>query len=205
MEQDTRIGLAMGILLIGIVGALFFRNEQTPERAVPELADTESLDAQIAERPIAPYLSRTGESNDATDPIESQVQTKPKAWAVPEFLKQDRAATVPATSPTAPDPIRREPVPPPVEETVVAKPVPRPPDQPIVSVAPAKTEAEPAETENALSEYRVRQGDTLSDIASRFLGSSARYMEIYELNKDRLRTPHDLRVGRRILVPRSRQ
>lgn len=203
MEQDTRIGLAMGILLIGVVGALFFRNEQTPDRTVPELADTESLDAQIAERPIAPYLSR----KEPTERVVDSTPTSPKAWTVPEFLKKDKAATAPATMASAPDPIPRTEASPAVPKKEVAVvPVPQPADQPsVVSPPVVETPAKSPEAEEALSEYRVRQGDTLSDISERFLGSSARYMEIYELNRERLKTPHDLRVGRRILVPRVRR
>lgn len=51
--------------------------------------------------------------------------------------------------------------------------------------------------------YEVRQGDTLSAIASVELGDSMRWKEIYELNRDRLTSPSVLYVGATILLPRD--
>lgn len=50
-------------------------------------------------------------------------------------------------------------------------------------------------------EYTVRKGDSLSDIAKEFLGSSNKYMDVFEANKDSLRNPNDLRVGMTIRIP----
>ena len=36
MNQDKKLGLALGILLIGTVAALFFRNEQELSTEVPQ-------------------------------------------------------------------------------------------------------------------------------------------------------------------------
>lgn len=49
--------------------------------------------------------------------------------------------------------------------------------------------------------HRVEPGDTLSSIAQRYLGTSARAREIYELNRDRLRDMHSLRVGQELRIP----
>jgi hypothetical protein len=49
----------------------------------------------------------------------------------------------------------------------------------------------------------VRNGDTLSSIALQHLGSTARYQEVFEANRDRLRTPNDLRIGQELRIPRS--
>lgn len=189
MEQDTRIGLAMGILLIGIVGALFFRNERLVESDVPTMSDPGSLDDRIAERPIAPYLG--GQKKTIAPSKEAiQAHNEGKAWEVPQFLKQDRNFEEPIAKSATPDPIPnatpqpREPV-----IDVIA------PEQPIVKRLPTQ----PAPRSG---EHKVQSGDTLSGIAEKYLGSSARYMEIYEMNRDRLRTPHDLRVGKAIRVPR---
>ncbi|MEL6328951.1 MAG: LysM domain-containing protein [Planctomycetota bacterium] len=53
------------------------------------------------------------------------------------------------------------------------------------------------------TEYTVRPGDTLSGIAQRLLGSSARAREIFELNRDRMPSMDSLRVGQVIMVPRE--
>lgn len=51
--------------------------------------------------------------------------------------------------------------------------------------------------------YRVQAGDTLSGIAHKFLGSSARYRDLYEANRDRLSSPDDLRQGQELRIPGS--
>ena len=176
MDQDTRIGLAMGILLVGVVGALFFRNESASDLP-PEMADTEAINERIAERPIGPYLARGEKKKPEPQKIASSV--------VPVVTRSGRV----------PDPIPQE------IQAVASTPAPVVPQLPEIPVVATPA---PAAPETQYSEYRVQSGDTLSDIAERYLGTSSRYMEIYELNRDRLATPHDLRVGRRILLPRSR-
>ncbi len=49
--------------------------------------------------------------------------------------------------------------------------------------------------------YEVRPGDTLSELAQRFLGSSRRYHELYEANRDVLSSPHALRAGVVLRIP----
>jgi len=52
-------------------------------------------------------------------------------------------------------------------------------------------------------EYTVKQGDTLSSIAERFLNSKGRWREIVEHNRDRIENPDRLIPGTRIRVPSS--
>ncbi len=191
MEEDTRIGLAMGILLIGIVGALFFRNERLIESDMPKVNDLASLDDRIAERPIAPYLSeKKGTVTASKEAIKAHNERK--AWEVPKFLKQDRNFEEPIAKSAPPDPIpdRTRTTPTVPESKIVAAEEP---------VPPTRTPA----TSTRFEEHRVQSGDTLSGIAEKYLGSSSRYMEIYEMNRDRLRTPHDLRVGKALRVRRA--
>ena len=51
--------------------------------------------------------------------------------------------------------------------------------------------------------YTVRRGDTLSRIAQRELGSTERWRELFEANRDRLRTPAELEVGTRLRLPET--
>ncbi len=53
----------------------------------------------------------------------------------------------------------------------------------------------------AATTYEVRPGDTLSELAQRFLGSSRRYHELYEANRDVLSSPHALRAGMVLRIP----
>ncbi len=49
--------------------------------------------------------------------------------------------------------------------------------------------------------YTVQPGDTLGKISIRFYGTSRRYMDIYNANRDVLSTPGSLKVGQRLRVP----
>jgi nucleoid-associated protein YgaU len=49
MHHDKKVGLGLGILLVGIVGAFFFREEPRPRAPLPELQSAESLDHDISE------------------------------------------------------------------------------------------------------------------------------------------------------------
>lgn len=49
--------------------------------------------------------------------------------------------------------------------------------------------------------YHVVAGDTLSKIASQFYGESGQWDLIYQANKDRMKTPSDLRVGQTLVIP----
>lgn len=49
--------------------------------------------------------------------------------------------------------------------------------------------------------YTVESGDTLTSIARDVYGSSSRYMDIYNANRDRLSSPSALRVGQELRLP----
>jgi nucleoid-associated protein YgaU len=49
----------------------------------------------------------------------------------------------------------------------------------------------------------VQKGDRYATIAERFLGSKARWKEIYEINKDIFPEPGQIRYGVRIRIPDS--
>lgn len=54
MNRDAKVGLSLAILLMGIATALCFPREHPVE--LPRLEDPGSLDRQIADRPLAPYV-----------------------------------------------------------------------------------------------------------------------------------------------------
>jgi len=49
--------------------------------------------------------------------------------------------------------------------------------------------------------YTVQAGDTLSSISLKELGSRARYMEIYNANRDQLPKPESLHIGQILKIP----
>lgn len=66
--------------------------------------------------------------------------------------------------------------------------------------APAAPPAEPPPAP-AFTEVTVKPGESLSILALRHLGDSERYMEIYEANKDQLRSPESVRQGMTLRIP----
>lgn len=54
----------------------------------------------------------------------------------------------------------------------------------------------------AIQMHRIVDGDTLRDLAARYLGDANRYLEIYEANRDLLRQPDLLPLGSKLRIPR---
>lgn len=49
--------------------------------------------------------------------------------------------------------------------------------------------------------YRIGRKDTLTEIAHDHLGRTSRWIQIFEMNRDRLRDPHDLKLGTILVLP----
>lgn len=62
-------------------------------------------------------------------------------------------------------------------------------------------EALGADGEGGVRTHRVADGDTLSKLAQRYLGSGARYLEIFEFNRGTLQTPNVLPIGATLRIP----
>lgn len=54
---------------------------------------------------------------------------------------------------------------------------------------------------NSGRRYVVQPGDTLGKISIRFYGTSSRYMDIYEANRDKLSSPSSIEVGQELVIP----
>ncbi|MEM4247699.1 MAG: LysM peptidoglycan-binding domain-containing protein [Candidatus Nanoarchaeia archaeon] len=63
--------------------------------------------------------------------------------------------------------------------------------------APQQTKA----TTVAVKTYRVQQGDTLSKISKKFYGDSKYHSMIFEANRDKMKSPTDLKLGEEIKIP----
>jgi len=53
----------------------------------------------------------------------------------------------------------------------------------------------------AAKTYTVKSGDTLSGIAKQHLGNASAYMKIFELNKDQLTDPNQIKPGQVLRLP----
>lgn len=227
MHPDRKIGFALGILLVGVVAALFFRNEPLREGDVPGVRREAELNRRLRERDVAVFLDEESPAAAHDGPRDNEPQ-----WTMPELIDDlaQRASTVPnpidpasraagdGAGRESPDASRR-PLPPlfrsgdtPDPAQATRRPsandahASAPPESP--SPDPSGSEsavATPSDLElppDAYDEYVVEYGDTLSAIAERFLGSPHRYDEIYEINRDRLPEPDRLRVGSALRIPR---
>lgn len=61
MQRDLKIGLSLAVLLIGVVGALFFRRDDSDAADIPELKMAWEIDQQIMQRKGShiPYMAET--------------------------------------------------------------------------------------------------------------------------------------------------
>ncbi len=212
---DRKVGFAMGILLIGVVAALFFRNEPLTVTDVPSVEREELIDARLRDRDVAVYTD-----DPTADPDEPQ-----QRWTLPELLNEfgtrDADVALPIGAGVPPVDNRHGPEP-------AARQRPGDSDRPAFRppVEMADTESPPAAAADGFElpdfdddtsdgveppaepdpgdydEYTVRYGDTLSGIADRLLGSPARYREIYDANRDSMESPDRLTVGAVIRIPR---
>ncbi|MFA4888900.1 MAG: OmpA family protein [Candidatus Omnitrophota bacterium] len=64
-----------------------------------------------------------------------------------------------------------------------------------------KEEEVEAEVKVSTREYTVKKGDSLSKIAKEQLGGAHRWKYLYELNKDKIKGPDKLRVGKKLIIP----
>lgn len=63
------------------------------------------------------------------------------------------------------------------------------------------TQPEREEAPSDANTYTVKEGDNLYRIAEQLLGDGERYNEIYKVNKDKLRSANDIRVGMKLKLP----
>lgn len=91
MHTDRKIGFAMGILLIGIVAALFFRNEPLLSTRVPGVRRERELNERLRERDVAVYL----DDNIPDEPTTSIQNEQP--WTLRDVLQKmdERNKTAP--------------------------------------------------------------------------------------------------------------
>jgi len=80
------------------------------------------------------------------------------------------------------------------------------PKEEVPAETPAETPAEepaetPVETTGEETVYTVQKGDCLWNIAKKFLGKGARYVEIFERNSDILEDATLIKAGQKLVIP----
>ncbi|WFA10098.1 tyrosine-protein phosphatase [Tissierella sp. Yu-01] len=101
-----------------------------------------------------------------------------------------------------------------IEEAVVVEEIPVEPiveevieevveKEPVVVEKPEVIE-EPIVEETTVTTYVVVKGDCLWNIAKKQLGSGSRYIEIYNLNKDKIKNPSMIHIGQELVLPAAK-
>ena len=185
MHCDHKLGLSLGVIIVGFAAALCFPRQRDREAVSLELENSAELDKEISRLPVRAY---TEQESQATRPA-SDAPPQPAAFAfetpVPGAGDEDHIA--PFAGP--PEPIQ------PVPDARAGGTA--------ISQVPASISPDAVAASTAVERYTVQPGDTLSGLAARFLGSHARYLEIYEANRDVLRNPNDLQPRMVLTIPRA--
>jgi len=195
MQLGTKKIAASLVLLGGVAGAFLFRKPAAKESPEPGAATVPASPDPVTEvrvirrqDPLEPEApAPTPHLLGHIDPIDptSQPPSSPNSSA-PSNSPDGPLGTVQVPPPMAVRYPSAESTPSTPEPTPL-KPLQADPFAPLVAsqvTVPAK-----------LVIHKVRDGDTLSSLARRYLGSSDRYHEIYDLNKDILKTPDLLPIG----------
>ena len=227
MDADKKLGFALGILLCGIVGAFFFRDEAEPTTK-PELVDASKLDEQIRQKAQTPYLPDVEKIDDVPDAFVADVMPQipgglRNPTVIPEPIRTsivnesgiDLVTPFPSSSSDAQmdaafdranlrnnvsSDLARQSIRPRLSQqrpdSIVPIPIPR--------IARNVANAQAGAPQKWVT-HKVVAGDTLSEIASKYLGTHRRYKEVYEFNRDVLKTPNDLRLGMQLKIPVENQ
>lgn len=210
MHRDLKVGLALGVLLVGIVGAFFFRRDPLRPQTGPALQTASKLDAKIAEKGRMPYLTdpeldelpAKGAGADLPQP-RHQAQSGPgtasrDAPDFPEFLAEDDVdlhRREMSRTPPAPDAIHDDE--PPVPRKEVAR------RNAGWETVPPQRAGNPVRTVTITGRrtHVIQPGETLTGLAERYLGSHARFRELYLANRELIADPNRLPVGTAIVIP----
>jgi LysM domain len=216
MQQDQRIGLALGVLLIGASAAFFFRNETVDVSNSPRLKHAQELDDRIAERSTRPYLKGIeiveGADRARTRTVadrQSEAEDIDEDHGRPFWSPNDSVGGKKSAGQRKPRASLAE-LDSDIEEL---DPIAIPGDHanPLDKTRKNETSTpniDTGRTSDAATDegstYVVQKGETLSSIAAKRLGNSNRYRELYEANQDQLSDINDLKSGMTLRIPQAR-
>ncbi len=180
MPVQRKLFVVAVVVVIGVAAALAFRKSPTPESETPAVATSNSAarvePALPADKP-APVSHLTGR----IDPPEQarDVRSQPSA------SYNDRPGFGLSTMPPA---------------GAGYSSLPAAGGAASNSIS-SSASAAPGEGFSELRRHKIADGDTLSGLAVRYLGSADRYREIYELNRETLANPDLLPIGTELKIP----
>jgi nucleoid-associated protein YgaU len=175
MDQRVRIGVAFSVMLTGVLLALLFRNPiGRMARPIPGTSDPLVLRKDSARGPAAAVLDPAQDASYARGPGD-------RGHASPTVLRPLDDGTLP------PD---------------LAKSYAWGPRREASrwGVSLGQMLPEPGRAPAATT-HKIVDGDTLSRLAERYLGSADRATEIFEANRDVLSHPQILPIGAELRIP----
>jgi len=200
MHQDQRIGLALAVLLLGAAGAFFFRNDPRPAGPSTRLKSAKELDARIAEKSITPYLQNNDEDHEHGITVKKVSGRNGNSAGgdrslpqleTPDFFGPEephgQGSAVGAN-----------------EQVQELSPIPFPGAN---GESPAGRDAADASSQTPVATEKmhiVQKGETLSSIAAKEMGSSSKFHELFEANRDQLNDPNGVYVGMSLRIPSRR-
>jgi len=223
VHRDQKIGLSLAVLLIGFAGAFCFRHEPILHPAPLALDRADELDLRIEHLPIRAYTEREGvrlpgetdrdRQRVAADGPLSDVIERPLTGTTSDAADSGNVIDLFAGPP---EPLRVAEAP---DRPTVTSPLPAPSQPrdftersdhtgPTVSPTLPGTSIDddaPVTAATPTVTYVVRPGETLSELSLRFLGSTARYRELFDANRDVLANPDVLPAGTLLQVPANTQ
>lgn len=198
MPRGRKTTIVLGILSLGILGAMpFFR----PARTVPAVARLPATD-ELSLRGVPLQVSTQSNASPAVglyDEDPAPVQGAPAAdLAVPRFSAGlEHLGPPPEFTSTYPTLLES------VDTWTSRQHAADVVSRSRVIVRPASAESRLPGSE-PLRRHRVVDGDTLARLAGRYLGDSSRAGEIYQANREALATPEVLPLGIEIVIPPTR-
>jgi nucleoid-associated protein YgaU len=189
LTRNRRI-IGIGILVAGFCAAIPYQR-QASEEGPAGLNDSLVSSRQLSDQPL--QLSIVARNQvDGTTPIQSlQDQDRIKPLRIEAPLSQVEPADAPSgPGPAIPSiddrfPVTALPVLPSNTTPLIATPTDR-----LTLIRPAQRRS-----------HRVEDGDTLSQLATDYLGSAQRAGEIYQLNRERLSSAELLPLGLVLEIP----
>ena len=174
MQRGAKIALASGIVIAGLAGASLFRKPAKPAAS----ADAEPAPIDRAATSLVEHdPADAARLSDRVDPVSAAAES-----------------LAPSSSADA----GRSPSPPRKAADVQAAPQSQHADEHDESPVDRAGRTPPRRRGRT---HRVRDGDTLSLLAADYLGSSQRYLEIFEANRDLLKNPDLLPIGAELKIP----
>jgi hypothetical protein len=219
VHRDQKIGLSLGVLLVGFTAAFCFRNEPLSRVHPLALEQAAALDSRIEQLSVRAYTQREGVDvvgprpmpfDSGSDIVDASFVDQPiSAITADDASTADIVAVYPGPPEPMPD-MPRDAVPAVHQMATTGADASVPPDHAAAEPSdgsvtdPGMTSQMPThrpQSGPSSRRYVVKSGDTLSGVSLNVYGTGGRYLEIFQANRDVLRDPDDLPVGTLLRIP----